>query len=331
MMKTYATLITFCFLCLQAIYAQVVNIENRRAGDGTYGFSGALDLTLSAQQQKDLLVTMHFKPLIQYKFSGKQRYEEAKRRNRRMDSTRYQIDSVEVKKDKNKHLLLLITDVKYTGARKNTYANFGMTHLRYAYRIANSGWKWESYAQIQYNKLLLQKVRTVLGTGLRAKIMDIEPKKGADVNRVMKLFVGSSLFYEYEEIQYGFRPMDFNNDIRWSTYLSSYFNFKIFEFASSSYIQPALGDFRDTRISGDYSVLFRVTNPFSIKLNFSHFYDARPPETVMKNTFSMSAGFVYKLDNFKVDPEKIAAMKLKKAQKKEERAKEKLAEPDTFD
>lgn len=331
MKHTYKLLVIILTLLSISVEAQVVNIENQRAGDGTYGFSGALDLTLSAQQQKDLLVTMHFKPLIQYKFNNKERYEEAKRRNRRVDSTRYQIDSVEAKKDLNKHLLLLITDIKYTGARKNTYANFGMTHLRYAYRIGNTGLKWESYGQIQYNKLLLQKVRTVLGTGLRAKIIDISPQRKGYENRAMRLFFGSSLYYEYEEIQYGFRPMDYNNAFRWSSYISSYFNFKFLEFMSSSYIQPSLADFRDLRISGDYSVLFRVSKPFSIKFNFSHFYDSRPPESVMKNTFSTSAGFVYKLDYFKLDPEKIEEMKKKKLEKKEQKMKDKMDEIKTFD
>jgi hypothetical protein len=306
-------ILTICFTFFSSVLlAQVVNIENRRANDGTYGFSGALDMTLSAQKQKDLLVTVHFKPLIQYKFSGKSdaAYKKAEQTN----------DSISVgqKPDKNKHTLLLINDLTYTGSKNTTFANLGMSHLRYSYRIANSSWKWESYTQIQYNQLLLQKVRTVVGSGLRAKITDLKPKEGGFPNRAVRLFFGSSLFYEYEEINYSFRPMDFENTVRWNTYFSMYLNFKYFEFTSATYIQPNVAVFKDYRVMGDYALLIRVSEPFSIKFNYSHFYDTRPPETVTPLTYSVSAGFVYRLDKFRIDKEKIAERK----QRRQERVKE---------
>lgn len=299
MNKLYIFLIAFLYI-YSTSWSQVVNIENKRVNDGTYGFSGALDMTLSAQRQKDLLVTLHFKPLVQFKFNGKSDFQLKKDANK-IDSLIIKGDSVQptTKPDKNKHMLLLINDIKYTGGNKNTYANFGMIHLRYAYRIKQTAWKWESYYQIQYNQLLLQKVRTIFGSGLRYKIADI-PNKSTGENKTgaIRIFTGTSLFYEYEEIKYDFRPMDYNNAVRWSTYLSSYFGFDNFEFSSTTYIQPSLADFKDHRVSGDYSLMVKITEPFSVKLNFSHFYDSKPPETVNKNTFSLSAGFVYKLDKF---------------------------------
>lgn len=304
-----------CFVFISsALFAQVVNIENRRANDGTYGFSGALDMTLSAQRQKDLLVTVHLKPLIQYKFSGKSDagYKKAAEISDSISTEQ------KVKPDKNKHLLLLINDLKYTGSRDNTYANFGMSHLRYSYRIANSSWKWESYTQIQYNQLLLQKVRTLIGTGLRAKLADIAPKEGGFDKRAVRLFFGSSLFYEYEEINYSFRPMEFENTVRWNSYFSMYMNFRYFELTSATYIQPNLAVFKDCRVLGDHSILIRVSNPFSIKFNYSHFYDTRPPETVTAKTYSVSAGFVYRLDNFKIDKEKMAERKLMRKERVKE-------------
>lgn len=49
--------------------------------------------------------------------------------------------------------------------------------------INNSAWKWESYAQIQYNQLLNQRLRALGGTGLRWKFID--------TNNV-RFFAGSS-------------------------------------------------------------------------------------------------------------------------------------------
>ena len=59
------------FFSVFTTHSQVVNIENRRVSDGTYGFSGALNFSFSAQKQKDPLYSLQFKPVIQYKFSGK--------------------------------------------------------------------------------------------------------------------------------------------------------------------------------------------------------------------------------------------------------------------
>ena len=291
------------FFSVFTTHSQVVNIENRRVSDGTYGFSGALNFSFSAQKQKDPLYSLQFKPVIQYKFSGKKDLKYFK--EALTDSTW----KINVKPDKNKHLLLLINDLQYTGSVGKTYANYGLMHLRYAYRIKESAWKWESYTQIQYNQLLLQKVRAIVGTGIRAKLLDAKAKDGGFAQRAMRLFMGSSVFYEYEEIKYSDRPMEFLNTIRWSTYLSAYFNFKHVEFSFTTYIQPNLAVFKDFRMLGEYAVFFRINDPFSIRMSINHFYDARPPINVTPSTFSFSVGFTYKLDKFRIDPQKISKRK----------------------
>lgn len=300
-MKKFLSILLCVFTSIA--YSQVVNIENRRLGDGTYGFSGMVDMALSAQKQKDLLLSFEFKPLIQYKFNGKK--HAISKDTSATDSTH------KASPFKYKHLVLLVNDIKYTGAKNQTYANFGMLHFRYAYRIANSSWKWETYSQIQYNQLLLQKMRYILGSGLRVKIIDVETKEGEYSGRATRIFAGTSLFYEYEEVNYKERPIEYNNAVRWSTYISTYLNFKYFEFASTTYIQPNIARFKDVKLSGEYSVLFRVSEPFSIKFSLSHYNDSEPPETVIPSTFSFRVGFTYKLDNFKVDPDKIKKLKPK--------------------
>ncbi len=299
-------------LCVftSTVFSQVVNIENSRLGDGTYGFSGALDLTLSAQKQKDLLLSFQFKPLIQFKFNSKKDIVTYDTIIPDSSNLKHRI----IKPVDYKHLILLVNDIKYTGAKGQTYANFGMSHLRYSYRIAKSIWEWESFTQVQYNQLLLQKVRYVIGSGFRAKLFDVDAKENEFVDRAIRLYVGTSLFYEYEEINYKDRPIEHGNAMRWSTYISSYLNFKHFEFASTTYFQPNIASFKDIKFSGEYSVLFRVTDPFSIRFSLSHYYDSRPPETVLSSTFSFSVGFTYKLDNFKVDPDKIKKLKPKEVQ-----------------
>ncbi len=244
----------FVFFLNQILWSQVVNIENKRIYDDTAGWSGTLDASFSAVQNKDLLMTGAFRPRVQYK-------------------TR-------------KHYYLFLTDWVYSKGADRIYANSGMVHFRYAYRLKSkidtvkkSPWKWESYTQIQYNQLLDQRMRSVTGSGLRVKMYD---KKG------YKFFAGTSFFYEYEDIQSSGEKI---HDVRWNTYLSWFIDPKgNFSFSGATYFQPALRDFNDYRLMGQYALTVRFLKRVDIRLEFTSFYDTRPPENVRNWIFSSSAG-----------------------------------------
>ncbi len=248
---------TFILLVLLLILgnhsnAQVVNIENKRIYDDTAGWSGSLDAGFAAAQNNELFYSANFRPKVQYK-------------------TR-------------KHYWLLLSDLVYAGAKGKTYANTGMSHLRYAYRLFNSPWKWESYLQIQYNQLLNQKVRALAGTGIRWKFID--------TNHV-RFFVGTSTFYEYEELQ---SDHVINQGMRWSNYLSWFIDTKSgWSFTAATYVQPLWSNFKDFRIAGQYTMGFHVLKRLDIRLEYNLFYDSRPPVNVRKMVFSSSAGFRVRL------------------------------------
>ncbi len=241
---------TFFLLFHFQIFAQVVNIENKRIYDDTSGWSGTVDASFSAQQTRDLLFSLNFRTLAQYK-------------------TR-------------KHFFLLLNDFGYSKGDV-VYANRGMSHFRYAYRIKNGPWKWESYFQIQYNQLLLQRNRSLAGTGLRWKIYD---------NNQIRFFTGSSFFFEYEEIQ---PYTEFNHGVRWSNYLSWFINKPTYAFTAVTYYQANVQDFKDYRLSGQYTFLFKLKKNLDFKFEFSNNFDSKPPQTVRKWIFSSTFGIVLKL------------------------------------
>lgn len=250
----FKSIIVFALIVLHSpkAHAQVVNIENKRIYDDTSGWSGNVEASFSAQQTKDLLYAINFKHLVQYK-------------------TR-------------KHYYLVMSDLRYSGGRI-VYANSGMAHARYAYRIKNGPWKWESYSQVQYNQLLLQKLRTLVGTGLRWKFYD---------KNESKFFAGSSFFFEYEEIQA--KPTDvYTRTVRWSNYLSWFINRPNYAFTAATYYQPSIVDFRDFRISGQYTYLFKLKKRIDFKFELTGYYDSKPPETVRDFTFSSTFGIVLRL------------------------------------
>lgn len=242
-------------VCLLSFYgnAQVVNIENRRIYDDTLGWSGAFDAGFSAVQNKDLLLNASFRPRVQYKTK--------------------------------KHYYLFLTDWYYSKGADRIYANTGMMHFRYAYRLSKkdtnkkSPWKWESYTQIQYNQLLDQRLRALAGTGLRVKALD---QKG------YRIFAGTSTFFEYEDIQ---SSGIINQDWRWSNYISWYFNpVSAFSFTAVTYFQPLWKDFKDYRFMGQYTLNFHVFKRTDFRFEFNTFFDSKPPTAVRNWIFNTSFG-----------------------------------------
>lgn len=247
-------LLVLCALCLQFdVFSQIVNIENRRIYEDTSGWSGSLDAGFSVtQNSSNVLYSGNFRPRIQYK-------------------TR-------------KNYFLLISDLTYAASNKTTYANSGMSHFRYARRIKNSAWKWEAYTQIQYNQLLNQRVRFLVGTGPRWKFID--------TNNV-RFFVGTSAFWEYEELT---KDGVINDNMRWSNYLSWFIKTKGgFSFSATTYYQPRFDRIKDFRFSGQYSIAQQLTKRLDIRFEFNLFYDSYPPTDVRKTVFSSSTGFRVRL------------------------------------
>jgi hypothetical protein len=246
-------LLLFLFFVVFQTFSQVVNIENKRIYDDTSGWSGAVDASFSAMKNTDLLTNFSLRPRVQYKTA--------------------------------KHYYFLISDLNYSKGASKVYSNMGMAHFRYAYRI-NGPWKWESYAQIQYNQLLDQQMRSLVGSGLRWKFYD---------NKKSKYFVGSSVFYEYEQIR---TTALVNEEFRMSNYISWYVDPKTtFYFTAATYYQPLLKDFKDYRFLGQYSLNFKVTKKIDARFEWTSFFDSKPAKNVVNWTFSSSFGIRLKMED----------------------------------
>lgn len=238
--------------CSSSLTAQVVNIENKRIYDDTLGWDGEITGLFSAQQNKDLLLKANLRPRIQYKFK--------------------------------KQNLFLIGDYLFAKGKDRVYSNTGMFHFRYDYQIKESRWKWEAYTQIQYNELLDQRYRFLIGTGPRFKILN---KKN------WKFFAGTSTFYEQEQYV---STNQIQEDARWSNYVSWFINPKsFFTFSGATYYQPLWTDFNDHRILGQYTLSFKITKQFSVKMNLNFFHDSNPQPEVRKTIYATTVGFGFSL------------------------------------
>jgi hypothetical protein len=109
----------------------------------------------------------------------------------------------------------------------------------------------------------------------------------------MKFFAGSSFYFEYEEIE---PDIEFNSDVRWSNYISWFIvNKENVTFTAATYFQPNVRDFKDYRILGQYVLQFKLMKKVDMRMDYTSFYDTRPPVNVRKWIFNSSIGFVYRL------------------------------------
>lgn len=243
-------ILSLLFLFSLSLNSQIVNIENKRIYDSSVGFSGNLSSSFSVIKNKYSLYLLDLNPRIQYK--NKRNY------------------------------FLLVGDVNYSKSKEKIFSNNGMLHFRYSNKISNSI-GLESYIQSQYNLVLDQKGRYIIGTGIRYKI--IEDKKK------IKLFYGGSFLYEHEILQNHI----LENNLRMSNYISFYFNYNDnISINGTSYYQPNILKVSDYKLSGEYVISVFITKMLDINIVYDFFYDSNPPNNVINFIYNSKAGFKIK-------------------------------------
>jgi len=125
-------------LIIASAQSQVINIEDKRIKTDTVGWSGSGELSLYANKNNDMLVSLQTDLHLQYK--------------------------------SKKSLLLLLTDIATVQVNETErFVNSGFQHVRYNYKIKDR-FVWEGFVQGQYNEPLAIDYRFLAGTGPRFKV-----------------------------------------------------------------------------------------------------------------------------------------------------------------
>jgi hypothetical protein len=241
----------FLLLFLASFHAQIINIEDKRLGFKEEGWNGNIDFNFKFTKNTNSVWQINNRIGIQHRT--------------------------------NKQSHLIISDQSFVSNNSNNIVNYGFAHYRYSREIyPEEKIKLEAFTQLQYNSVQKIKIRSLVGSGLRFKVIG---------NDSTNLNFGWSFMYEYEEIT----TPEFNNAVRNSNYIS--FNAKIgkeWSFKNILYYQPNVGDFSDFRVSNESSISHSLTKHISILGNISFLYDSKPPIEVPLNIFSTSLRIRYK-------------------------------------
>lgn len=242
-------LISLCFYSVSN--AQIINIEDKRLGHQEDGWNGNVDFNVRFTQNTSSVWQVNNRIGLQYK------------------------------QDKNTYLA--IGDMNLVRTNTKDIINYGYLHLRYSRLIqSNPDIQLEGYTQAQYNTVQKIRLRTIIGGGLKFKILG---------NDTINLNAGWTFFYEYEVIT----TPEYSSLIRNSNFIS--LNWSInsaWDFKTILYYQPYVSDFSDFRVSNETSISHRFNKHFSIIGSLSFLYDSRPPIEVPLNVLNTSISLRYK-------------------------------------
>lgn len=226
----------------RVLNAQIVNVESKRTENTQEGWHGSLNLSLNLTRNTTDVLDYGAKATVQYL--------------------------------KERHRLLVLSDLSRIVAGGTNFINRGYEHVRYNYDFGNKRkFSFEAFQQAQFNGLQAIGFRHLTGAGLRWNVLE---------NDSLKLWVGSLPMYEYEELTTGIIERNF----RQSSYVLFFIAFKKFEFQTINYYQPRLDYFNDFRISSSNNIEFGVLRWLRFVTSLDLTYDSRPPDAVPDLVFT---------------------------------------------
>ncbi len=231
--------------------AQIVNVESIRKVSDTSRWSGYANLSFDLTKNKNRIFNLKNKVHLQYLYE--------------------------------KNLVLFVNDINFKENNDSKLVSKGTQHLRYNYKLKSS-FALEAFVQSQYDEISAIKLRVLLGTGPRFKIL-----KSNNYN----FFIGILSMYEYEKNDDTTESI-IHRDFRNSTYLSfSLFPKNDIAIVSTTYYQPLYKNFNDYRLSNDTSIVISVFKNLAFNVGLTYLYDAMPVNDVPKEQYKITNGLTY--------------------------------------
>jgi hypothetical protein len=138
-------------------------------------------------------------------------------------------------------------------------------------------WRWEVFAQHEYDQFRRLSVRALAGTGPALQILNTED---------FGLLVGAAYMYELERLDKREGTSDAGRE-RYAHRASVYVtgtqsvNDKV-SFAETVYVQPRLDNAGDVRILGEASITSKLSKRIALSDAFVFAYDRSPPEGIKR-------------------------------------------------
>ena len=159
-------------------------------------------------------------------------------------------------------------------------------HVRVRYSI-DCRWKWEAFAQHEYDKFRRLSIRQILGTGPALQIVD---------NKEVGVLAGAAYLLEFEELDQ--RPGTIDAGKRTIANRGSFYLTGLEKvggqvaIVQTVYAQPRLDDPSDIRLLGELSVTSKLSKRIALTDGFTIAYDRTPPDGIKRRDLQLTVGVI---------------------------------------
>lgn len=248
-------LILFIILFCDSINAQLVNIESKRMQLDSIRFALKSDLLFNySDNNGDYLFELGSNVTTQYK-------------------------SKDLKK-----IYFLLGNYKLVRSNDQDLRNSYFIHLRYNQKLSRL-LRLEAFLQQQNNELLTITNRSLVGAGIRLKILSTE---------ATKVYFGNAYMYEIEKITA--TGQQFYNH-RHSTYMSVSHAWKKanLDLTGTVYFQPLYNTIGNHRILQQFKAELPINKVVSLSALFNYFYSSFSPDTDKDRSSNLSVGLTFNI------------------------------------
>jgi hypothetical protein len=169
---------------------------------------------------------------------------------------------------------LVLARGAYGTSRGLTLTKRSFEHVR-ARAELDRQWRWELFAQHEYDQFRRLSLRALVGTGPAFQIVD---------TATVGVLAGAAYLYEHERLDTRAGTIDAgvrSAAHRGSFYVTGHENLSTsVTIVETIYVQPRLDAASDLRILGELSVLTKLSSRIALKDSFNLAYDATPPDGV---------------------------------------------------
>jgi len=184
------------------------------------------------------------------------------------------------------HYAFIVSEVRYGESEGRRIRDRSFAHLRYNYRFGGP-LVAEAFSQLERDSFALLKLRTLVGAGLRLRILDTEPAR---------FFLGTTPMFERERLdaeRVGSHPAR-TTALRISQYLNVRLRLSDRTFlVSTTYVQPWVAVPADVRLLNETRLGVGITEALTLRITLNTRYDSRPPGEVSDWTLSWTNGLTF--------------------------------------
>jgi hypothetical protein len=165
---------------------------------------------------------------------------------------------------------------EYGTSRGLTLAKKTFEHVRIRVELDPS-WRWEVFAQHEYDQFRRLSLRALTGTGPAFQIVDTKP---------VGVLAGAAYLYEHEQLDTRPGTIDAGERTtahRASVYLTGHESVgEGVTIVETVYAQPRLGHAGDVRVFGELSVQSKLSARIALKNSFTIAYNRTPPDGIRR-------------------------------------------------